>query len=154
MGALVAAGPTNSVVVDKQRMYYMTGKVCLNSLFHSCRSLPRLQWKNSGDGMLWSLRRIRRFHIVTLIGSSGAPYTTFRYMQDIQFVFRPLISLQMFICCFRRACKVRLVSCGGVTHWLTTDDEDDSTMTVAWGQNAHNGRTSVFPILLVADVSL
>ncbi|TFY60833.1 hypothetical protein EVG20_g7279, partial [Dentipellis fragilis] len=33
MGAIVAAGPSNSVVVDKQGMYYMAGK-----------------WKNTGDG--------------------------------------------------------------------------------------------------------
>lgn len=33
MGADVAAGPSNSVVIDKQNMYYMAGK-----------------WKNTGDG--------------------------------------------------------------------------------------------------------
>ena len=33
MGAYVAAGPSNSVVIDKQGMYYMAGK-----------------WKNTGDG--------------------------------------------------------------------------------------------------------
>jgi alpha-tubulin suppressor-like RCC1 family protein len=33
MGAFVAAGPSNSVVVDRQGMYWMTGK-----------------WKNSGEG--------------------------------------------------------------------------------------------------------
>ncbi|KAF8888101.1 RCC1/BLIP-II [Infundibulicybe gibba] len=33
MGAFVAAGPSNSVVIDKQGMYYMAGK-----------------WKNSGEG--------------------------------------------------------------------------------------------------------
>ena len=29
MGAQVIAGPTNSVVIDKQGMYWMAGKVCL-----------------------------------------------------------------------------------------------------------------------------
>uniref|UniRef100_A0A0W0FCX5 PHD-type domain-containing protein n=1 Tax=Moniliophthora roreri TaxID=221103 RepID=A0A0W0FCX5_MONRR len=92
---LIAAGPTNSVVVDKQGMYWLAGK-----------------WKNSGDG------------------SSGSPYTTFRYIQDIM------------------ACKVVHAACGGVTHWVLTPDESDEKpaapgtqvpiMTVAWGQNASN----------------
>ncbi|CAK5273781.1 unnamed protein product [Mycena citricolor] len=66
-------------------------------------------WKNTGEG------------------SSGSPYSTFRYMQDVM------------------ACKVIKAACGGVTHWLITPDDDDSAtgepmvMTVAWGQNAANG---------------
>jgi hypothetical protein len=86
MGAIIAAGPSNSVVVDKQGMYWMAGK-----------------WKNSGEG------------------SSGSPYSSFRYMQDIM------------------ACKVSLAKCGGVTHWALTPDDDGSVMTIAWGQNAANG---------------
>lgn len=31
MGAIVVAGPSNSVVVDKQGMYWMAGKVCYAS---------------------------------------------------------------------------------------------------------------------------
>ncbi|KAG9017998.1 hypothetical protein FRB90_012666 [Tulasnella sp. 427] len=111
-GLLVSAGPTNSVVVDRQRMYQMAGK-----------------WKNSGEG------------------STGQPYTTFRIIADIM------------------SCKILHASSGGVTHWcITPDDEDENqpsspvfsrtpgliaqdggqlkpikVMTVAWGQNAHNG---------------
>jgi len=48
MASHIAAGPTNSVVIDQMGMYWMAGK-----------------WKNSGEG------------------SSGSPYSTFRYMQDI-----------------------------------------------------------------------
>ncbi|KAJ7623521.1 regulator of chromosome condensation 1/beta-lactamase-inhibitor protein II [Roridomyces roridus] len=97
MGALVAAGPSNSVVVDRQGMYWMTGK-----------------WKNSGEG------------------SSGSPYSSFRYMQDIM------------------ACKVSKASCGGVTHWMLTPDDEapesgDAVMTVAWGQNAANGELGLGP---------
>ncbi|KAK7031433.1 PHD-type domain-containing protein [Favolaschia claudopus] len=98
MGAFVAAGPSNSVVVDRQGMYWMTGK-----------------WKNSGEG------------------SSGSPYSSFRYMQDIM------------------ACKVTKACCGGVTHWLLTPDDDDpetgepAVMTVAWGQNAANGELGLGP---------
>lgn len=39
-----------------------------------------------------------------------------------------------------RACKIRFATCGGVTHWALTDDDDGGVMTVAWGQNAMNGR--------------
>ncbi|KAG8854820.1 hypothetical protein FRB96_007349 [Tulasnella sp. 330] len=104
----IAAGPTNSVVIDRQKMYQMAGK-----------------WKNSGEG------------------STGQPYTTFKYIQDIM------------------SCKILRVASGGVTHWCITPDDDDETvpsspklartslgkeaptpkakvMTVAWGQNAFN----------------
>ncbi|KAF8991061.1 regulator of chromosome condensation 1/beta-lactamase-inhibitor protein II [Cyathus striatus] len=87
----IAAGPTNSVVVDNQGMYWMAGK-----------------WKNSGEG------------------SSGSPYSSFRFMQDIM------------------GCKVTLPRSGGVTHWLITPD-DDGPMTVCWGQNAANGELGLGP---------
>ncbi|KAG6835386.1 hypothetical protein H0H93_001964 [Arthromyces matolae] len=61
------------------------------------------------------------FDIEVTPGSSGSPYSTFRFMQDIQ------------------GCKIMLARSGGVTHWVLTPDEDDSVMTVAWGQNAANG---------------
>lgn len=92
MGAQVIAGPSNSVVIDKQGMYWMAGK-----------------WKNSGEG------------------SSGSPYSSFRIMQEIM------------------GCKISLARCGGVTHWALTPDEDDSIMTVAWGQNAANGELGLGP---------
>ncbi|KAF8885095.1 regulator of chromosome condensation 1/beta-lactamase-inhibitor protein II [Gymnopilus junonius] len=88
----IVAGPSNSIVVDKQKMYWMAGK-----------------WKNSGEG------------------SSGSPYSTFRYMQDIM------------------ACKVIIARSGGVTHWLVTPDDDGSPMTVCWGQNANNGELGLGP---------
>ena len=34
-------------------------------------------------------------------------------------------------------------SCGGVTHWGLAPDDDDSVMTVGWGQNAANGNQSL-----------
>ncbi|KAJ3517000.1 hypothetical protein NLJ89_g772 [Agrocybe chaxingu] len=92
MAAGIAAGPSNSVVIDKQGMYWMAGK-----------------WKNSGEG------------------SSGSPYSSFRYMQDIM------------------GCKVLLARSGGVTHWLVTPDDDGSPMTVGWGQNAINGELGLGP---------
>ncbi|KAF9456066.1 regulator of chromosome condensation 1/beta-lactamase-inhibitor protein II [Collybia nuda] len=92
MGAHVIAGPSNSVVIDKQGMYWMAGK-----------------WKNSGEG------------------SSGSPYSSFRFMQEIM------------------GCKISLARCGGVTHWALTPDDDESVMTVGWGQNAANGELGLGP---------
>ncbi|EGN96958.1 hypothetical protein SERLA73DRAFT_185217 [Serpula lacrymans var. lacrymans S7.3] len=92
MGAHVFAGPSNTAIIDNQKMYWMAGK-----------------WKNSGEG------------------SSGSPYSSFRFMQDIM------------------ACKMSNASCGGVTHFALTDDDDGGTMTVAWGQNAANGELGLGP---------
>ncbi|KIM60123.1 hypothetical protein SCLCIDRAFT_16396 [Scleroderma citrinum Foug A] len=92
MGAQVIAGTTNSVVIDKQRMYWMAGK-----------------WKNSGEG------------------SSGSPYSSFRFIQDLM------------------GCKISAASCGGVTHFALTTDDDGSVMTVAYGQNAANGELGLGP---------
>ncbi|KAH7891008.1 regulator of chromosome condensation 1/beta-lactamase-inhibitor protein II [Phlebopus sp. FC_14] len=92
MGAAVIAGPSNTVVIDKQRMYWMAGK-----------------WKNSGEG------------------SSGSPYSSFRLIQDLM------------------GCKISHASCGGVTHFALTTEEDGGVMTVAWGQNAANGELGLGP---------
>ncbi|KAH9941975.1 RCC1/BLIP-II [Amylocystis lapponica] len=92
MGAEVVAGPSNTVVIDKQRMYWMAGK-----------------WKNTGDG------------------SSGQPYSSFRYLQDIM------------------SCKIAHANCGGVTHWALAPDDDDSVMTIAFGQAAANGELGLGP---------
>ena len=52
MGAHIIAGPSNSVVIDKQSMYWMAGKVnYLRSPNPSyAHSPPSSQWKNTGDG--------------------------------------------------------------------------------------------------------
>ncbi|KIJ65345.1 hypothetical protein HYDPIDRAFT_88099 [Hydnomerulius pinastri MD-312] len=92
MGAQIVAGPSNTVVIDKQRIYWMAGK-----------------WKNSGEG------------------SSGSPYSSFRYIQDLM------------------GCKISHASCGGVTHFALTTEEDGSVMTVAYGQNAANGELGLGP---------
>lgn len=51
MGAIVAAGPSNTVVVDKQGMYWMAGKACLHLIHLTIFADVRLQWKNSGEGL-------------------------------------------------------------------------------------------------------
>jgi hypothetical protein len=43
------------------------------------------------------------------------------------------------------ACKIRFATCGGVTHWALTDDDEGGVMTVAWGQNAVNGELGLGP---------
>ncbi|TFY76178.1 hypothetical protein EWM64_g7829, partial [Hericium alpestre] len=110
MGAMIAAGPSNSVVVDRQGMYWMAGK-----------------WKNTGDG------------------SGGQPYSNFRYMQDIMSV-ACFLSFMTQAEVLLRACKMKFVACGGVTHWaLAPDEEDSGVMTVCWGQNAANGELGLGP---------
>ena len=53
MGSAIAAGPTNSVVIDKQGMYWMAGKVltfevffmvlgCANTPFFSGRTVAKV----------------------------------------------------------------------------------------------------------------
>lgn len=54
MGFQIVAGPSNTVVIDKQRMYWMAGKVCRRTV-GSCSAtyytfLTTMQWKNSGEG--------------------------------------------------------------------------------------------------------
>ncbi|KAG2143761.1 regulator of chromosome condensation 1/beta-lactamase-inhibitor protein II [Suillus bovinus] len=92
MGAHIIAGPSNTVVLDKQQLYWMAGK-----------------WKNSGEG------------------SSGSPYSSFRFIQDLM------------------GCKISGGSCGGVTHFALTSDDDGGVMTVAWGQNASYGELGLGP---------
>ncbi|KAH7919448.1 RCC1/BLIP-II [Leucogyrophana mollusca] len=92
MAAQIIAGPSNTAVIDNQRMYWMAGK-----------------WKNSGEG------------------SSGSPYSSFRYIQDLM------------------GCKISKGSCGGVTHFALTPDDDGGIMTVAWGQNAAYGELGLGP---------
>jgi hypothetical protein len=92
MGYMVIAGPTNTAILDKQRMYWVAGK-----------------WKNTGEG------------------SSGSPYSSFRYIRDIM------------------GCKMTHASCGGVTHWALAPDDDESVMTITWGQNAANGELGLGP---------
>ena len=69
MASAIAAGPTNSVVIDKQGMYWMAGK-----------------WKNSGEGTFSSYISTSRNQTYARAGSSGSPYSTFRFMQDIMYV--------------------------------------------------------------------
>ncbi|THH33373.1 hypothetical protein EUX98_g865 [Antrodiella citrinella] len=92
MGLHIAAGPSNSVVIDKQNMFFMAGK-----------------WKTTGDG------------------SSGQPYSSFRIMQDIM------------------GCKVYQAACGGVTHFALSPEDDNTVMTIAYGQGASNGELGLGP---------
>jgi hypothetical protein len=71
MGAKVYAGPACSVVIDKQGMYWLAGKVrSFFGVLVPSRTNTELgaQWKNTGDG------------------SSGQPWSSFRYHPDIMYV--------------------------------------------------------------------
>ena len=90
MGAAISAGPTNSVVIDKQGMYWMAGKVltfvwsfffmvpgCANTPFLSGRTVAKVMLSFNID---WA-QNAEPFQ-----GSSGSPYSSFRFMQDIMYV--------------------------------------------------------------------
>ncbi|CDO70139.1 hypothetical protein BN946_scf184783.g23 [Trametes cinnabarina] len=67
MGAFIVAGPSNSVVIDKQGMYWMAGK-----------------WKNTGDGEIHGSPSSRSVTLkLALTGSGGQPFSTFKLIQDI-----------------------------------------------------------------------
>ncbi|OBZ74133.1 Protein RCC2 [Grifola frondosa] len=109
MGAEIAAGPSNTVVIDKQRMYWMAGK-----------------WKNTGDGSD-ACSYLSSGLIIFVIGSSGQPYSSFRYLPDMM------------------GCKITHAACGGVTHWALAPDDDDTVMTIAFGQGAANSELGYGP---------
>ena len=91
MGAKVIAGPTNSVVIDKQGMYWMAGKVRALSVptrFHALTDWRAVeeQWRGY---VSVSCLHFSWLPIWRLLGSAGSPYSTFRFMQDIMCVVRP-----------------------------------------------------------------
>lgn len=72
MGAHVNAGPSNSVVIDKQGMYWIAGK-----------------WKNTGDGACPSVCTSKGLNhsCVPASGSGGQPYSTFKWIPELQYVY-------------------------------------------------------------------
>lgn len=142
MGAQVIAGPSNSVVIDKQGMYWMAGKVGFMSFplfIFVFFFLIIQQWKNSGEGTLFRfltlmciLSKINKVPPAHRIHPSGSCRRSCRPLSH------PTPSTLTYHAA-SRGCKISLARCGGVTHWALTPDEDDSIMTVAWGQNAANG---------------
>ncbi|KAH8826035.1 regulator of chromosome condensation 1/beta-lactamase-inhibitor protein II [Flagelloscypha sp. PMI_526] len=76
-----------------------------------------------GNGMFWIAGKWK----TTGEGSSGSPYTTFRYLPELQ------------------GCKATQSIHGGVTHFILTPDDagtpdaKERTMIVSWGQAAING---------------
>lgn len=67
MAAHVSAGPSNSVVIDKQSMYWIAGK-----------------WKNTGDGTPPYPPCVSCYQTHTPPGSGGQPFSTFKWLQDMQ----------------------------------------------------------------------
>ncbi|WRT70196.1 uncharacterized protein IL334_007190 [Kwoniella shivajii] len=62
-------------------------------------------------------------------GSTGQPYTYFKYIQELM------------------ACKVLKASCGGCTHFLTTSAAGGGVMTVGFGQGCLYGELGLGPDL-------
>ena len=142
MGAQVFAGPSNSVVVDKQGMNWMAGKVCSSSSKHidtlkpSLRRAVEKQWRrhvHCARVYLLLMTCLRdRFCRVAILVIPVYARNHVRYSLISQKT-RVLTRLPV------RGCKISLARCGGVTHWAVTPDDDGSPMTVCWGQNASNG---------------
>ena len=89
LASAVSAGPTNSVVLDRQGMYYMAGKVRHSQRFLCAHVLIliQLQWKNSGEGASKCPTQTYMPDLnIATAGSSGSPYSTFRFLQDIMSV--------------------------------------------------------------------
>jgi hypothetical protein len=130
MALAIAAGPTNSVIVDKQGMYWMAGK-----------------WKNSGEGTFSFYLPIAESRLM-----QGQVHPGHRTPLSDSFRISCISSPfgVVFYCSFPnpraddgshehlRDAKSSLCS-GGATHWLLTPDDDGSVMAVCWGQNASNG---------------
>ena len=90
MGRIVAAGPSNSVVIDRQGMYWMAGKVSHLRLYGTRPSLTLPpQWKNTGDGKPSEPEYLPQHADRMIQGSSGSPYSHFRIIQDIMSVSNP-----------------------------------------------------------------
>ncbi|KAI0078717.1 RCC1/BLIP-II [Panus rudis PR-1116 ss-1] len=111
-GVKVVAGPSNTIVIDRQGMLWMAGKVCMNliSLLIAWADgfVFDVQWKTTGDG------------------SGGQPWSSFRYFQDMG------------------SLKITDASSGGVTHFALAP-EDDTVLTVCFGQGAANGELGLGP---------
>ncbi|KAG8905221.1 hypothetical protein FRB99_000441 [Tulasnella sp. 403] len=111
-GLLVAAGPTNSIIVDRQRMYHMAGK-----------------WKNSGEGSTGqpytTFRVIADIMSCKILAACSGGVTHWALTPDDEDENAPS-SPQLA----RSPGKESLDKDG--------KPRQVKVMTVAWGQNAHN----------------
>jgi hypothetical protein len=135
----IAAGPSSSIIVDKQGMFWMAGKVkfctfntfqVLKIFFFSGKPVERVSLK----GILifhTNLCLLRFLGFALFIVQIHARY----YVGTLQTSFKVQTVADV---CFR-GCKVLLARSGGVTHWLVTPDDDGTPMTICWGQTANNG---------------
>ena len=84
----IAAGPANSVVIDKQGMYWMAGKVS----YHDTTSFSFSSLSSSGKiaEKVFDPMSLLAALLIISAGSAGSPYSSFRYMQDIMYVHRLL----------------------------------------------------------------
>ena len=56
--------------------------------------------------------------------------------------------------CLCRGCKLWHCASGGVTHWALAPDDDETVMTIAWGQNAANGTLIRITLLIIYLIRL
>ncbi len=82
----IAAGPTNSVVIDKQGMYWMAGKVSYQDIISFLFS--SLSFSGKIVEKVFDPMSLLATFLIISEGSAGSPYSSFRYMQDIMCVDR------------------------------------------------------------------
>ncbi|KAK6909384.1 hypothetical protein I203_103401 [Kwoniella mangroviensis CBS 8507] len=143
----IASGNQHSLALDEEGYVYAWGYAGYSRLGlqdQKDRLVPTLVPHFAGNNIAWRAAQIlcgptssivvdrqKMFLIagkfkLTGDGSTGQPYTYFKYIQDIM------------------ACKVIKASCGGCTHFLTTP-EGDGVMTVGFGQGCLYGELGLGP---------
>ena len=135
MGSDIAAGPSNSVVIDKQGMYWMAGKVIRLPL-----SASPLLTRRSGKTL--AMVRLASPTLVSVTCKTSC-------MSSDHLDFAHLLTYGVV-----RGCKVLHAACGGVTHWALapSDDDDGGVMTIAFGQGASNGQSQLPVPHTITDV--
>jgi hypothetical protein len=129
MGSRIAAGPTCSVVVDRQGMYWLAGKVHTCMSYYSFDTEMCYSGKLQATGLPANLTRLSVIFKRSCTSSSEFLY-----------------SICSYSC---RTCKMSHITCGGVT--LFGIGAEDGV--IGWGQNAANS-TTFTPTVSYHDCSL
>jgi len=120
----VAAGPSSSVVIDRQGIYYVAGKVRI--CFSLCRRVLTSPDSSGKTRVMVShtFGCIARQSLTTVRKAPGdKPYSNFRLLQEIMGADEARVQWRS----------------DGISHWRRTEEEGD-IMTIAWGQNAAKRR--------------
>ncbi|KAK0227512.1 regulator of chromosome condensation 1/beta-lactamase-inhibitor protein II [Armillaria fumosa] len=130
-----SSGQQHSIALDEIGTVYVWGynghcRLGLGNHVDALRPKQVLQFTGANAGMTSKWKN-------SLDGSSGSPYSSFRYMTGIM------------------GCKITTAASGGVTHWALTSDEDGDGVTTIYGSRAPQGvRSFSFFVNLATNVSI